>query len=80
YIENALLYRINGLELQTREKYNVVLEDLQNKAIKANILENSMQPIYNVVAMLGVIMVIYMGGSKTITGSWTVGTFSAYLI
>ncbi|MEN6461125.1 MAG: ABC transporter ATP-binding protein [Syntrophomonas sp.] len=80
YVENAIVYRINGLEMQTREKYNLVLEDLQNKAIKANILENSMQPIYNVIAMLGVIMVIYMGGNRVIAGSWTVGIFSTYLI
>ncbi len=80
YIENALLYRINGLERQRREKYHQELNDLQNKAIKANIFENAMQPVYSVVAMLGVIMVIYLGGSRVIEGCWTVGTFSAYLI
>ncbi len=80
YIDNAMLYRINGLETQTREKYDLELEDLQNKAIKANIFENSMQPIYNVVAMLGVIMVIYLGGSRVIAGSWTLGNFSTYMI
>jgi len=80
YIDNAMLYRINGLETQTQEKYDLELEDLQNKAIKANIFENSMQPIYNVVAMLGVIIVIYLGGSRVIAGSWTVGNFSTYMI
>jgi len=79
-IENALLYRVNGLGSQNRAKYNVDLEDLQNKAIKANILENSMQPIYNVIAMLGVILVIYLGGNKVINGIWTVGVFSTYVI
>lgn len=80
FIDNAMLYRINGLEIKTQEKYDLELEDLQNKAIKASIFENSMQPIYNVVAMLGVIMVIYWGGSKVIAGSWTVGIFSTYMI
>jgi len=79
-IENALLYRINGLGAQNWAKYNVDLEDLQNKAIKANILENSMQPIYNVIAMLGVITVIYLGGTKVIGGVWKVGVFSTYII
>ncbi len=79
-IENAMLYRINGMEDQNIEKYNADLEDLQNKAIKANILENSMQPIYNVIAMLGIIMVIYFGGTKVINGDWTVGIFSTYII
>ena len=78
-IENSMLYRVNGLEAENRVKYNVDLEDLQNKSIKANILENSMQPIYNVIAMLGIIMVIYLGGSKVINSGWTVGIFSTYI-
>ena len=78
-IENAMLYRVNGMEAQNRAKYNAELEDLQNKAIKANILENSMQPIYNVIAMIGIIMVIYFGGAKAINGGWTVGIFSTYI-
>ncbi|MFA9424502.1 MAG: ABC transporter ATP-binding protein [Sedimentibacter sp.] len=78
-IENAMLFRISGMELQNRIKYNNELEDLQNKSIKANLLENSMQPIYNSIAMIGIVMVIYMGGNKVINGVWTVGVFSAYI-
>lgn len=78
-IENAMLYRVTGMESQNRMKYNEQLEDLQNKAIKANILENSMQPIYHVIAMVGIIMVIYLGGKKVINGSWSVGEFSTYI-
>ncbi|MGH4052156.1 MAG: ABC transporter ATP-binding protein [Clostridium sp.] len=79
-IENAMLYRANGMEDQNLARYNVELTDLQNKAIKANILENSMQPIYNVIAMIGIITVIYLGATKVINGGWTVGNFSTYLI
>ncbi len=78
-IENAMLYRVSGMEAQNRARYYADLEDLQNKAIKANILENSMQPIYNVIAMLGVITVIYLGGKKVINDEWTIGIFSTYL-
>lgn len=79
-VENAMLYRADGMEAQNRARYNEDLEDLQNKAIKANILENSMQPIYNVIAMLGIIGVIYFGGKKVISGAWTVGIFTTYII
>ena len=78
-IENSMLYRVSGIESENRAKFNVDLNDLQNKAIKANILEDSMQPIYNVIAMLGIIMVIYLGGTKVINGGWTVGIFSTYI-
>lgn len=79
-IENSMLYRISGMEAHNRAKYDTELKDLQNKAIRANILENSMQPIYNVIAMIGVITVIYLGGTKVIDGVWTVGVFSTYII
>ncbi|MBU3160741.1 ABC transporter ATP-binding protein/permease [Clostridium frigoris] len=79
-IENVMIYKANGMEDQNIASYNNELEDLQNKSIKANILENSMQPIYNVIAMLGIIIVIYFGGTKVINGGWTVGNFSTYLI
>lgn len=78
-IENSMLYRVTGMESQNTAKYNENLEDLQNKAIKASILENSMQPIYHVIAMLGIIIVIYLGGKKVIDGRWSVGTFSTYI-
>ena len=79
-IENSMLYRVTGMETKNRARYNDELLDLQNKAVKANILENSMQPIYNVIAMLGIIMVIYLGGTKVINGGWSVGNFSTYIV
>lgn len=78
-IENSMLYRVNGMEGKNREKYCDELQDLQIKATKANILENSMQPIYNSIAMMGVVIVIYLGWSKVIEGAWTVGVFSTYI-
>lgn len=78
-IENSMIYRANGMESKNRMKYIEELEDLQDKAIKANILENSMQPVYHVIAMLGIIIVIYLGGTKVINGGWTVGAFSTYV-
>ncbi|MDD2494949.1 MAG: ABC transporter ATP-binding protein [Tissierellia bacterium] len=78
-IDNALLYRISGVEHINRKNFNKELEDLQNKSIKANILGNSMQPIYNIITMLGIIAVIYFGGNKVLDGIWTIGTFSAFI-
>lgn len=78
-IENAMLYRVNGLDSNIENKYNEHLRELEEKAIKANVLENSMQPIYNVIAMIGVITVIYLGGTKVIENGWTVGNFTTYI-
>lgn len=78
-VENSMLYRANGLESQNIARYAADLEDLRIKATKANVLENSMQPVYNVIAMLGIILVIYLGGTKVINGGWTIGNFSTYI-
>jgi len=78
-VDNAMLYRANGVEPQNTCAYSEQLIDYQDKAIKANILENTMQPIYNVIAMAGVIIVIYLGGTKAMDGGWTIGAFSAYM-
>ncbi len=78
-IDNSMLYRISGMEIQNSSRYTVELNDLQEKAIKANVLENSMQPIYSVIAMLGIVTIIYMGGLKVIAGTWTVGVFATYI-
>lgn len=78
-IDNAMFYRVNGVDKDNLSKYGDHLIDLQNKAVKANILENSMQPIYNVIAMAGSLIVIYMCGTKVINGVWTIGMFSTYI-
>lgn len=78
-VENSMLYRAAGMEAKNRAKYAEHLEDLRISATKASILENSMQPVYNVIAMTGIIPVIYLGGAKVIGGGWTIGIFSTYI-
>ncbi|HZW48770.1 MAG TPA: ABC transporter ATP-binding protein, partial [Bacillota bacterium] len=78
-IEHTVLLRVNGLEGKNRQAYFRELDDLETKSVKANILENSMQPIYNVIALLGIVFFLYFGGNNVITGIWTVGMFSTYI-
>jgi len=79
-VDNSMLYRISGMEIKNSQRFNIDLIDLQNKAVKANVLENSMQPVYKVIAMFGIVAVIYLGGMKVIGGFWTVGVFSTYIV
>jgi ABC-type multidrug transport system fused ATPase/permease subunit len=78
-IDNAMLYRVNGLDETVTEQYGRQLSELQSYAVKANILEGSMQPVYQVIAMVGVWFALYLGGMKVIDNGWTVGTFSSYI-
>ena len=78
-LEHSMLYRIRGLEEENAKHYGLELEDLRKKAVLASILENSMQPVYNAIAMLGVFIVIVFGGEKAVSGVWSIGQFSAYI-
>ncbi len=78
-IDNSMLYRVTGMESQNRRNYERQLDELETSAIKANIWENSMQPVYNAICLIGILAVVYFGGTKTIEGGWTVGVFSTYI-
>ena len=77
--DHALLYRISSVDPIVERNYAKELESLRSKAVKANVLENSMQPLYNAIAMSGIVFVFVLGGQKVTDGLWTVGTFSAYV-
>lgn len=79
-IEHTVLLRVNGLEGKNRKAYFEALDDLEHKSIQASILENSMQPVYNAIALMGMGIVLYFGGQRVISGAWTVGMFATYMI
>lgn len=78
-IEQQMLLRIHGLEDLPEKEYEDELKTLRKDAIKAGIFENSMQPVYKVISMMGIIFVFFMGGNNVIDGKWSVGTFTAYV-
>jgi ABC-type bacteriocin/lantibiotic exporter with double-glycine peptidase domain len=78
-IEQTVLMRIHGLEHNQRQEYFDQLKELEQKQIKAVLVETLMQPIYQVIAMLSIAYVIYEAGQHVIDNSWSIGTFLAYL-
>lgn len=78
YIDHAILYRLYGREEENQEEYKKQLNILEKRAVKANIWENAMPPIYHVIAMIGIIFVFSMLGKRVIDGTFSVGQFLAY--
>ncbi|MBW4829289.1 MAG: ABC transporter ATP-binding protein/permease [Clostridiaceae bacterium] len=79
-----MISEVNILRLYGREEAEI--ERLENKLSKqadknviVNIFKNGLAPIYSVLASLGIIVVIFLGGNKVIDGSWTIGIFTAYI-
>ncbi len=77
-VSNAVTYRVYGCEQNRSEDYEKKLSDYEKCAVSANIWENSMQPIYNVIAMGGVILVIYLGAKNVFGSGWQVWDIAAF--
>ena len=81
-ISNAVTYRIYGSEPNRDIAYESHLKDYEKRAVSANIWESTMQPLYNIISMSGVVLVIYFG-AKNVLGtrwaSWNVAAFTTFL-
>ncbi|MQN00862.1 MAG: ABC transporter ATP-binding protein [Lachnospiraceae bacterium] len=81
-IGNALTYRVYGREKNRDEAYERSLSDYEKKSAKANLFESSMAPLYDAIAMLGTVLVIYFG-AKNVQGTgwtaWNIAAFTTFL-
>ncbi len=79
---NALLYRVFGVEAARNEMYEKALADYERKTIAANLWNSVMGPLYEIIALAGVILILYLGGQNVLGRGWTtwdIAAFSAYL-
>lgn len=77
-ISHALTYRIYGQETHRNEIYETVLSDYEKKAVRANLWENAMPPIYQVISMLGTILILWFGGKNVMGTGWNVWNLAAF--
>jgi ATP-binding cassette subfamily B protein len=81
-VSNALTYRIYGLEQARNTAYEARLADYEARAVAANLWENTMEPIYNLIAMSGAVLILWFGG-KNVAGTgwtaWNLASFTTFL-
>lgn len=77
-VTNAMTYRIYGCEEERIQSYEKQLKDYEKASVLANIWENTMQPIYNIISMIGVIFIIYFGAKNVIGTGWTTWNIAAF--
>lgn len=81
-ITNAITYRVYGCERERGEYYEACLTEYEQSAVKANIWNAALPPVYRVIAMAGTVMILYLG-SRNIVGigwtSWDVAAFTTFL-
>ena len=81
-VSGALTYRVFGLESRRDADYEVRLADYEKRAVAVNLWETSMPPLYQLLSMLGVIPILYLG-AKNVGGvgwaAWDIAAFTTFL-
>lgn len=75
---NAILYRNHGLEKNRDAQYEENLRDYEKSAVKANIRETAPEPIYQIIAMAGIIFVLWLGARNVLGTGWTEWNIAAF--
>lgn len=80
--QNAVTYRVFGREEERRDAYEGNLTAYEKAAVRAQIWNASMQPLYRVISMAGVGFILYFG-QKNVLGTgwqlWSIAAFTTFL-
>jgi ABC-type multidrug transport system fused ATPase/permease subunit len=78
-VTGIMLQRLFGLEQAGRERFELLLKNQYQWQVKFGILQSGVVPFYTLIANIGVVLVLGLGGEFVVSGVWTIGTFTAYL-
>lgn len=81
-VENAMTYRVFGCEKERPAAYEKNLTEYEQSAVKANIWNSVMPPVYRIISMSGVLFILYFG-QKNVLGNgwktWNIAAFTTFL-
>jgi ABC-type multidrug transport system fused ATPase/permease subunit len=80
YLDAAAVLRLFGREASEADGIRKAFEEQAGYNIKETLLQQALLPVYSLIAGLGIVVAIALGGSKVVTGAWTVGSFNAFLV
>jgi ABC-type multidrug transport system fused ATPase/permease subunit len=80
YLEGVSVLRLFGREESEAKGIEAAFAEQAGYRVKEILLQQVLLPVYSLIAGLGVVIVIALGGQKVVSGIWTVGTFNAYLV
>lgn len=80
YLDAAAVLRLFGREASEAEGIRASFEKQADYNIKEMLLQQALLPVYSLIAGLGIVVAIALGGGKVVTGAWTVGSFNAFLV
>lgn len=80
--ENAVTYRIYGCETVRAERYEQTLDAYETTAVKSNIWQSALPPLYLAALGAGVLFILWFG-AKNVLGTgwrpWDIAAFTTFL-
>ena len=80
--KNAVTYRVYGCESAQEDRYEDALRRYERSAVRANVWQSALPPLYLAVSNLSVIFILWFGGKNVLgTGwqSWDIAAFTTFL-
>ena len=71
--------RLFGAEKTKKKDIDKLCRQQMKTNLKMIRLQSAMVPVFTAIASTGIVIVIIMGGNEVVNGSWTIGTFWAFL-
>lgn len=80
--ENAVTYRIYGCEAVRAERYEQTLDAYETTAVKSNVWQSALPPLYLAASSTGVLFILWFG-AKNVLGTgwrpWDIAAFTTFL-
>lgn len=77
-VENAMTYRVFGCEKERPAAYEKNLTEYEQSAVKANIWNSVMPPVYRIISMSGVLFILYFGQKNVLGNGWKTWNIAAF--
>ena len=80
--KNAVTYRVYGCETAREARYEQALGDYEKAAVRANVWQSALPPLYLVVSNISVLFILLLGGKNVLgTGwqAWDIAAFTTFL-
>lgn len=77
-VSHGILYRVYGQEENQNRFYETRLTDYEKKAVRANLWESSMPPIYQILSQVGTIMILWFGSRNILGVGWKIWDIAAF--
>ena len=76
--ENAVTYRVYGCEKAREGRYEESLSGYEKAAVKSNVWQTALPPLYLAIASAGVIFIIWFGSKNVLGTGWSVWDIAAF--